>query len=85
MADHWCRWEYRVFVHLNQDGSYRSAASPDEAERELNKLGAEGWEAFAFIGGIVHLKRQILLRMALEPKPPSKPVSPLIEGIYEGD
>ena len=60
MTDHWCRWEYRVLSFAEPDGRFTATPSVQLVESELNRLGAEGWEAYAMFGGVVHLKRQFM-------------------------
>ena len=42
------KWEYKLAVFELYQG-YSGSAGPEEAIRELNQYGSEGWEAIGFV------------------------------------
>jgi hypothetical protein len=53
------RWEYRIESYRNADGQYEVTPSIDEYLAWLRKFGEEGWEVYAALNGVVHMKREI--------------------------
>jgi len=52
------RWEYRIEAYRYPDGQYVITPSIAEYQDWLQGFGDEGWEVYAMIGGVVHMKRE---------------------------
>ena len=76
---HWCRWDYKALIVTHADGRHNPNPTPEELVEKLNELGAEGWEAYALIPGVVYLKRQHPVMPAAQ-RAPSRPMPDLVRG-----
>lgn len=76
---HWCRWEYRTLVMTTPDGRHDANPPAERLVEQLNALGADGWEAYLQLPGIVYLKRQQPVMPAAQ-HAPSRPMPPLVRG-----
>ncbi len=53
------RWEYRCETFLDAQGAHNVTPPMNVFLERINKLGAEGWEVYEMMAGVVHLRRQL--------------------------